>query len=101
MQHTSVATFQLNNVKVAYDVKYELENNINGDATFLINFDNVPFNMEIKLNNVEKKSEGKLQFTSVGSARKNHPNVRIQSHPENPQLQLIMFQVSEHYVNIF
>lgn len=96
-----MATFQLNNVKVAYDVKYELENNNNGVATFLINFDNVPFNMEIKLNNVEKKSEGKLQFMSIGSARKNHPSVRIQSHPENPQLQLIMFQVSENYVNIF
>lgn len=96
-----MATFQLNNVKVAYDVKYELENNNNGVATFLINFDNVLFNMEIKLNNVENKSEGKLQFMSVGSARKNHPSLRIQSHPENPQLQLIMFQVSENYENFF
>lgn len=57
--------------------------------------------MEVKLNIVNRKSEGKLHFLSIGSARKNHPSIRIQSYPENPQLQLIIFQVSENYENIF
>lgn len=93
IQMSSEATFELNNVQVAYDVNYQLENNINGNATFLINFDEMRFLLEITGNIAEKKSTGKLQFLSVGTARHNHQSIRIKSHPNNPQIELIIYQV--------
>lgn len=93
IQMSSEATFELNNVQVAYDVNYRLENNNNGHATFLINFDDMRFQLEIIGNIAEKKSQGKLQFLSVGTARHNHPSIRIKSYPSNPQIELIIYQV--------
>lgn len=93
IQMSSEATFELNNVQVAYDVNYRLENNNNGHATFLINFDDMRFQLEIIGNIAEKKSQGKLQFLSVGTARHNHPSIRIKSYPNNPQIELIIYQV--------
>lgn len=84
------AEFQMTDVCVVYDVHYELKNNIKGDATFLIKFDDIVYFMSLS-NEKNNKMQGKIAFLATNS--RGQYFMEVKTYPNNKYEQIIVRHV--------
>lgn len=80
------ATFRLSGVNLAYDVNYNLENNIKGNATFLIRYNDISFKLISTKKHNEQNAEGTMEYTSAGSG---HFELIVKTDSSVPEVILI------------
>lgn len=82
------ADFKLRGVNIVYDVHYELEDNKNGDATFLLRHDDVSFTLRMfRKHNAEVESS--VQYQSINSVGRGQWEMSVKTHPNTPQVQIM------------
>lgn len=82
-------------------MQYNLENNINGDAFFLVRYDDLYFDMEISRKHTEEMASGKLKFMGANLGDRKSLAKRVKYYPDNkPIVQLIARFVSNTLCSI-
>lgn len=82
------ADFKFRGVNIVYDVHYELEDDKNGDATFLLRHNDVTFTLRIfRKHNAEVESS--VQFLCTNSGGRGQWEMTVKTHPNTPQVQII------------